>query len=96
MSTYEEIRDQRRRAGLCVMCGNPNDSKNSARCVSCRAKRNKYVKNTYSSLRAMDFTKPEAQKRAPTMSIEEVNKLALEKHISYGQMVAILDGFGRL
>lgn len=70
--------------GLCVKCGSIVADERTL-CIGCREKKSKQRK------RARELAKnPQITKR-PMMSLEEVNRMAMERGISYGQMVTLLE-----
>ena len=78
-----KLRQYRRENRLCFRCGEAlPDGDNHKQCESCRTRdRGIYHK-----------PKPKSEpRRKPAVSISEVCRMAAERHISYGEMVLILE-----
>ena len=73
----------RRESGLCIRCGDVIPVWDTHKqCEGCRAMwRERYGK----------FTSSRQPARKPSVSISEVCRMAAERHISYGEMVLILE-----
>ena len=78
-----KLRQYRRENGLCIRCGDVIPIWDTHKqCESCRAMwRERYGK----------FTSSRQPARKPSVSISEVCRMAAERHISYGEMVLILE-----
>ena len=78
-----KLRQYRRDNGLCFRCGEalPDDD-NHKQCERCRA----YVRGFYHNPK--NVREP---RRKPSVSISEVCRMAAERHISYGEMVLIIE-----
>lgn len=91
INTYEE----RKKKGLCTMCGGEIDLLGSTMCYACRQKNAKQTA-WYRQRKALEAENIMARRpRAfhdPVHSLDEVGRMANERGISYGQMVAILEG----
>lgn len=73
-----------KRMGLCVKCGSIVADERTL-CIGCREKKSKQRK------RARELAKNPQIIKKPMLSLEEVNKMAMERGISYGQMVTLLE-----
>lgn len=73
-----------KRMGLCVKCGSIVADERTL-CIGCREKKSKQRK------RARELAKNPQIIQKPILSLEEVNRMAMERGISYGQMVALLE-----
>lgn len=89
---FVSIYEQFKAMGLCVRCASPVENSTGVLCPRCRDKRIDYDRMR----RNKERKKPEGKKRNKYMidglSIKQVNELAIKNGVSYGQMVAILDG----
>ena len=86
---YKKWREQ----GLCTRCGGTREDPTLKLCETCRTKLAKY-NNERSRIykeRAKARKNIDALKK-PTVSIAEINRQAKERGVSYGTMVAILEG----
>lgn len=70
--------------GLCVKCGSIVADERTL-CIGCREKKSKQRK------RARELAKNPQIIKKPMLSLEEVNRMAMERGISYGQMVTLLE-----
>lgn len=70
--------------GLCVKCGSIVADKQTL-CIGCREKRSIRRK------RERELAKKPQSIKKPMLSLEEVNRMAMERGISYGQMVTLLE-----
>ena len=86
---YKKWREQ----GLCTRCGETREDPMLKLCKTCQKKLAEY-NNRRSRIykeRAKARKNIDALKK-PTVSIAEINRQAKERGVSYGTMVAILDG----
>lgn len=70
--------------GLCVKCGSIVADERTL-CIGCREKKSKQRK------RARELARNPQIIQKPILSLEEVNRMAMERGISYGQMVVLLE-----
>lgn len=85
MGHYHKERYNRLKAlGICTCCGKNPAMPGVQLCEVCRYKYKQYPKES--------AYKPEKTKKViPKYTLEKVRKMALERGISYGQMVALLE-----
>lgn len=83
----KELRAYRREHGLCTICGYPNDTANRAACSACRARQSEYDK-----AHRMKNNPVHKRRTSCALSIAQVCRMAAERHVSYGEMVMILEG----
>lgn len=81
MGKYHE----RKKQGLCVLCGARPPMEGHVMCAVCYERDKEYRKALKSP-----FKEEKAEK--PKRDIESVSKQAYERGVSYGTMVAILEG----
>lgn len=70
--------------GLCVKCGSIVADERTL-CIGCREKKRMRMKRLREGAKNPQIIKK------PMLSLEEVNKMAMERGISYGQMVTLLE-----
>lgn len=70
--------------GLCVKCGSIVADERTL-CIGCREKKRMRMK------RLREGAKNPQINKKPMLSLEEVNRMAMERGISYGQMVTLLE-----
>lgn len=70
--------------GLCCKCGSIVGDDRTL-CIGCREKKSRQRK------RARELAKNPQSIQKPILSLEKVNRMAMERGISYGQMVALLE-----
>lgn len=73
--------------GLCVKCGSIVADE-QIYCIGCREKRS--IRRKRERELAKRAKNPQSIKK-PMLSLEEVNRMAMERGISYGQMVTLLE-----
>lgn len=90
IDTYE----YRKAHGLCVRCGRrlSTDEKQYAQCPACRILMAERAKNYRTSNRGTNMITYSKKYISPTMSLSDVVKMAIANGLSYGNMVAVLDG----
>lgn len=88
----KELYEERRAKGLCTRCGEPITGEPASLCPVCKAKYVLYDKKRRNKARVKNSRKPKINYIIDGLSIKEVNTLAIKNGVSYGQMVAILDG----
>ena len=90
IDTYE----YRKTHGLCVRCGRRLSAgeKRYFQCPTCRAFLSEYAKNYRTNKEAAPVIMHSSTYIPPTYSLSDVVKMAMTNGLSYGNMVAILDG----
>ena len=86
--TRKEAYRRRVALGLCVRCGRPVAEIEYVHCKACRELRAKQI----AEARNIKALEPRPVSRSFGYSITEVVQMAEARGISYGKMVAILDG----
>ena len=84
---FVSIYEQFKAMGLCVRCTSPVENGTGVLCPRCRDKR-----IDYDRMRRNKERKKRNKYMIDGLSIKQVNELAIKNGVSYGQMVAILDG----
>lgn len=86
---YKKWREQ----GLCTRCGGTREDPTLKLCKTCQkklaeynSKRSRVYKERAKARKSIETLKK------PTVSITEINRQAKERGVSYGRMVAILEG----
>ena len=84
----------RKAQGLCIRCGRQlsADEKQYAQCPSCRILMAERIKNYRTSNRGTSTITHSKKYISPTMSLPDVVKMATANGLSYGNMVAVLEG----
>ena len=84
----------RKAQGLCIRCGRQlsTDEKQYAQCPACRILMAERAKNDRTSNRGTNMITHSKKYISPTMSLSDVVKIATENGLSYGNMVAVLEG----
>ena len=90
IDTYE----YRKAHGLCIRCGRKLTGNERAyvTCLSCRARLTEHTKNYRTNKEEVPVIMHSSTYIPPTYSLSDVVKLAEANGLSYGNMVAILDG----
>ena len=90
IDTYE----YRKTHGLCVRCGRrlTGNERAYVTCLSCRARLTEHTKNYRTSKEETPVIMHSSTYIPPTYSLSDVVKMAMTNGLSYGNMVAILDG----
>lgn len=77
--------------GLCVKCGSIV-ADGQIYCIGCREKRSIQRKREREmKKRERELAKNPKINKKPMLSLEEVNRMAKERGVSYGQMVTLLE-----
>ena len=84
-----EMRKHNREIGICSNCGCRPATKGFSTCAHCR-EYNRTHKG-YEPLYLWDNIE-DSKKKKPEYSIEELSKIAHDKGMSYGELVAIMEG----
>lgn len=97
MQTYsKKLYHERKNAGLCVKCGCVRDNPNSITCNACAKKAADWRRAQYASIQNNMTCKKRIIHKIDGLSLHEVMDLAADNNVSYGQMVAMLDGYAGL
>lgn len=83
--TMAEVRKYRKAHGLCTHCGKEKDNPNLAQCKECR---------TATYLARKKFKASPHPKPGKALTISEVCRMAAERHMSYGEMVVLIEKEG--
>ena len=80
--------------GLCLRCGRrlSADEKQYFQCPTCRAFLSEYAKNYRANKEEVPVVMHSSTYIPPTYSLSDVVKMATTNGLSYGNMVAVLDG----
>lgn len=77
--------------GLCVKCGSIVADERRL-CIGCREKKSRQRKRARErEKRERELAMNPQSIKKPMLSLEEVNRMAMERGISYGQMVTLLE-----
>lgn len=84
----------RKERGLCIRCGRELTGNERAyvTCLSCRARLTEHTKNYRTSKEEAPVIMHSNKYISPNMSLSDVVKMAMANGLSYGNMVAVLDG----
>ena len=90
IDTYE----YRKAHGLCIRCGREltGNEKAYVTCLSCRARLTEHTKNYRTNKEEVPVIMHSSTYIPPTYSLSDVVKMAMANGLSYGNMVAVLDG----
>lgn len=85
-SEYQkDLKDRRKKSGLCIICGNPTDD-SFMTCSVCRLKKRSQDKDRKER---SCFESKISKKKIGKLTIDEVNAMAKEKGLSYGIYVGL-------
>ena len=89
-----DIYARRKAQGLCIRCGRrlSTDEKQYAQCPTCRVLMAERIKNYRTSNRGTNTITHSKKYISPAMSLSDVVKMATANGLSYGNMVAVLEG----
>lgn len=82
--------DELRAVGKCVHCGKRMADEGYVSCKKCRDR--KAIEFSWTKSIANEEKERKKEKNKPVYGIDEVSKMAHDRHISYGTLSAILDG----
>ena len=82
--------DELRAVGKCVHCGKRMADEGYMSCKKCRDR--KAIEFSWTKSIANEEKERKKEKNKPVYGIDEVSKMAHDRHISYGTLSAILEG----
>lgn len=85
---------RRKAKGLCIRCGRQlsADEKRYFQCPTCRVLQAKHLKDYRTCKEEVPVVMHSSTYMPPAYSLSDVAKMAMANGLSYGNMVAVLDG----